>query len=83
MFDPEAFVDPGEFRIDREVEYLHFGYGMHRCFGYHINGVQIPELMAALLRVPNLRHASGAERGILYEGPFPDRMILEFDYGKG
>lgn len=83
MFDPEAFVHPGEFRIDREVEYLHFGYGMHRCFGYHINGVQIPELMAALLRLPNLRHASGAEGRVLYEGPFPDRMILEFDSGKG
>jgi len=81
MFDSEAFASPNEFRIDREVEYLHFGYGVHRCFGYYINSVQIPELMAALLRLPNLRRASGGDGRILYEGPFPDRLILKFDSG--
>ncbi len=81
MFDSEAFASPSEFRIDREVEYLHFGYGVHRCFGYYINSVQIPELMAALLRLPNLRRASGGDGRILYEGPFPDRLILKFDSG--
>ena len=81
MFDSEGFASPSEFRIDREVEYLHFGYGMHRCFGYYINSVQIPELVAALLRLPNLRCAPGGEGRILYEGPFPDRLILEFDSG--
>ena len=79
MFDSEAFASPNEFRIDREVEYFHFGYGLHRCFGYYINSVQIPELMAALLRLPNLRRASGGDGRILYEGPFPDRLILKFD----
>jgi cytochrome P450 len=79
MFDSEGFASPNEFRIDREVEYLHFGYGMHRCFGYYINSVQISELMAALLRLPNLRRASGSDGRIVYEGPFPDRLILEFD----
>jgi cytochrome P450 len=79
MFNSEAFASPNEFRIDREVEYLHFGYGVHRCFGYYINSVQIPELMAALLRLPNLRRASGGDGRILYEGPFPDRLILKFD----
>jgi cytochrome P450 len=83
MFDPEGFASPEQFRIDREVEYLHFGYGLHRCFGYYINSVQIPELMAALLRLPNLRRASGSDGRILYEGPFPDRLILEFDPSHG
>jgi cytochrome P450 len=75
MFDPEGFVSPGEFRIDRGVEYLHFGFGMHRCFGYLINDVQIPEIIAALLRLPGLRRAGCLK----YEGPFPQRMIVEFD----
>lgn len=79
MFDPEAFVEPKIFRVDRQVEYLHFGYGMHRCFGLAINGVQIPELVATLARLPNLRRAAGKAGRITWDGPFPDRLILEFD----
>ncbi|HEX8144163.1 MAG TPA: cytochrome P450 [Pyrinomonadaceae bacterium] len=79
MFDPEKFPEPDEFRVDRNAEYLHFGYGMHRCFGQAINGVQIPELLAALLRLPNLRRASGSAGQLVYDGPFPQRLILEFD----
>jgi cytochrome P450 len=79
MFDPDYFAQPDQFRVDRGVEYLHFGYGLHRCSGYYINGVQIPALLAALLRLPNLRRAAGRRGRINYDGPFPDRLILEFD----
>lgn len=79
MFDSDCFAQPERFRIDRGVEYLHFGYGLHRCFGYFINGVQIPTLLAALLRLTNLRRAAGGRGRISYDGPFPDRLILEFD----
>jgi cytochrome P450 len=79
MFDPQGFVSPKEFRIDRNVEYLHFGFGMHRCFGYFINAVQIPEVTAALLRLPGLRRVPGGAGCLKYEGPFPQRMLVEFD----
>lgn len=79
MFDPEVFIEPKVFRADREVEYLHFGYGMHQCFGRAINGVQIPELLATLVRLPNLRRTSGRAGRVAWDGPFPDRLILEFD----
>lgn len=79
MFDDEYFSQPNQFRVDRGVDYLHFGHGMHRCFGYYINGVQIPALLSALLRLPNLRHAAGRRGRISYDGPFPDSLILEFD----
>ncbi len=79
MFDPDVFKNPGEFSAKRETEYLHFGYGMHTCFGKYMNAVQIPELVAALLRLPNLRRASGSAGQILYDGPFPNRLVLEFD----
>ena len=79
MFDPDYFAQPDQFRVDRGVEYLHFGYGLHRCFGYYINGVQIPAILAALLRLPNLRRAKGNRGRINYDGPFPDRLMLEFD----
>ena len=39
MFDPEVFAKPGEFNPKRQTEYLHFGYGMHTCFGSAINGI--------------------------------------------
>ncbi len=79
MFDPTVFTNPREFDANRNVEYLHFGYGMHACFGTHINRVQIPELLAARLRLPRLRRASGRAGQILYEGPFPNRLVLQFD----
>ena len=79
MFDSRAVDDPGAFRPDREFDYLHFGRGLHQCQGRLINHVQVPELVAALLRLPGLRRAAGSEGRVLYDGPFPDRFILEFD----
>jgi hypothetical protein len=52
---------------------------MHTCFGHQINLVQLPETAAAILRMNNLRRASGNEGKITYDGPFPDRLVLEFD----
>jgi cytochrome P450 len=79
MFDSEAFRNPDEFDATRTNEYLHFGHNLHSCFGRFINAVQIPELVAALLRLRNLRRTPGDAGRILYEGPFPDRLVLEFD----
>jgi len=79
MFDPDAFTKPGEFNPQRQTDYLHFGCGMHTCFGKAINGIQIPELLATLLRLPNLRRAPVGAGQILYDGPFPNRLVLEFD----
>ena len=79
MFDPAAFPEPGRFVLNRPLDrYLHFGYGMHRCYGSMINGIQIPELVKALVLLPNLRRASGRFEKTLYEGPFPDRLVVEF-----
>jgi cytochrome P450/glutathione S-transferase len=80
MFDPKAFPEPDRFIANRPLDrYLHFGYGMHTCYGAMINGVQIPELVREIVRLPNLRRASGRFRKTLYEGPFPDRLVVEFD----
>ena len=80
MFDPDAFPDPGRFRVDRDASvYLHFGHGMHTCYGRPINMVQIPEIAMALLRLDGLRRASGPAGRIVYDGPFPDRLVVEFN----
>jgi cytochrome P450 len=76
MFD-ERFVDrPNEFLIDRP-EYLsmHFGYGLHTCFGQYVNRVQIPAILKPLLKHPGLRRAGELQ----YEGPFPSSLPVSLD----
>ncbi len=80
MFDSAAFPDPNSFRADRPLDsYLHFGHGLHTCFGLAVNQVQIPELVAAVLRLPGLRRAPGPAGRLSWDGPFPDRLVVEFD----
>jgi hypothetical protein len=40
--------------------------------------VVIPEIMAALLRLPGLQRAPGREGRVALDGPFPDRLVLHF-----
>lgn len=80
MFDPAGFPNPRSFRPDRpEESYLHFGHGMHTCFGLAVNRVQIPAIVAAVVALPGLRRAPGAQGKLRFDGPFPDRLVLEFD----
>ena len=75
MFDPAVFPDPDTFRTDRPAgAYLHFGDGLHACFGRFVNRIQIPEVIAALLRLDGLRPVGR----MAYDGPFPDRYVVAF-----
>jgi cytochrome P450 len=79
MWDKTAYKNPHQINLTRNVEYFHFSSGLHACAGKYINMVQIPELMAGLLRLKNLRRAPGKEGQIVFDGPFPDQFILEFE----
>ena len=79
MFDSAVFTEPGQFLPARTNEYLHFGYGLHRCQGRLINHVVVPALVAEVLRLPGVRRARGSAGKIAYVGPFPDRFTVEFD----
>lgn len=81
MFDPIAVPDAPAFRIDRPWEtYMLWGYGMHACFGAHINRAVLPAMLKPLLAQPNLRRAEGARGQIDKAGtPFPQHFHLEFD----
>jgi cytochrome P450 len=76
MFDERMVDQPNEFRIDRP-EYLnmHFGYGLHTCFGQYVNRVQIPAILKPLLKCPGLRRAGDLQ----YEGPFPSSLPVSLD----
>jgi cytochrome P450 len=82
MFDKNAFPDPRTFNPNRDRDnYLHYGYGMHACQGRYINGLQITTLVGELLKLKNLRRVSGSSGHLLFDGPFPDRLILAFESG--
>jgi cytochrome P450 len=76
MFDERMVDHPNEFRVDRP-EYLgmHFGYGLHSCFGQYINRVQIPGILKPLLKCPGLRRAGELQ----YDGPFPSSLPVALD----
>jgi len=79
-FDSARIDEPGEFRIDRPAyNYMHFGYGLHTCFGQYINMVQIPRIAQAVLARPNLRRADGVAGTLQVDPPFPSHLIVEFD----
>ncbi len=79
-FDSARIDAPNEFRIDRpDYNYMHFGYGIHTCFGEYINMVQIPRIAQALLSRPNLRRADGVAGTLQVDGPFPAHLVVEFD----
>jgi cytochrome P450 len=81
MFDPIAIPDPASFRTDRPWEtYMLWGYGMHACFGQHINRAALPAMLKPLLARPGLRRASGAAGQVDNAGtPFPQHLHLLFD----
>jgi len=80
MFDASRLEAPEEFRVTRsDRDYFHFGYGLHRCFGYHINQVQIPQIAKPLLQRANLRRAAGSAGVLQKNGPFAASLTVLFD----
>ncbi len=81
MFDRRAFRAPREIRTDRpQSAYLHFGYGLHACFGRYISHeVQVPAIVKALVRQRGLRRAPGRAGALAWDGPFPNALNVEFD----
>ena len=81
MFDPLRLTDPDAFRTDRPWgHYILWGYGMHTCFGAHINHAIMPQILKPLLKLNGLRRVPGPQGQIDGAGtPFPAHMVLAFD----
>jgi cytochrome P450 len=76
MFDDRFVEQPNEFRIDRPAYLsMHFGYGLHTCFGQYVNLVQIPGILKPLLKRSGLRRAGELQ----YAGPFPSSLLVRVD----
>jgi cytochrome P450 len=80
MFDESKVDNPSAFQTGRP-DYLsmHFGYGLHTCFGQYINRAQIPGILKPLLRCKSLRRAPGDAGTLQYEGPFPSSMTVLYE----
>jgi|HubBroStandDraft_1064217.scaffolds.fasta_scaffold03856_3 cytochrome P450 len=75
MFDDSKVDRPNEFRTDRPpYVYMHWGYGLHACFGQYINQIQIPGILKPLLASGSVRRAPGDEGKLQYAGPFPSSL---------
>ena len=81
MFDPLMVPAPNSFRVDRPWEtYMLWGYGMHVCFGAHLNRATLPNILKPLLARKGLRRAAGAAGRIDTAGtPFPVHLKIEFE----
>jgi cytochrome P450 len=78
MFDERRITDPETFRIDRPLDsYLHFGHGLHTCFGLAINSVQLPAMAVALFEGPPITLPEPS-RGIVYDRSYPASLTVEF-----
>jgi cytochrome P450 len=79
MMDPRRVSDPKRFDPDRpDSDYIHFGYGLHQCFGRHINHATLHLMLKPLLKQPNLRRAPGREGRLSKNGAFAERLVLTF-----
>jgi cytochrome P450 len=80
MLDPSVVDDPNGFHAGRPAhDYLHFGAGLHQCFGRFANAMQIPLIAKALLKEENVARAPGAAGKLVKTGPFPTTMAVTFD----
>jgi cytochrome P450 len=77
MHDERVVDAPEEFRSDRPPgTYMHFGHGLHTCFGQAINEVQLPAFATALFEGAPVSRAPGDAGELKMGGPFPSRLTV-------
>jgi cytochrome P450 len=79
-FDDNKVDAPHDFRIGRPAWiYMHWGYGLHTCFGQYINQLQIPLILKPLLATRSVERAGPLQ----LEGPFPSSLKVKFAASTG
>jgi cytochrome P450 len=80
MMDERRVPEPRKFNAHRLAhEYIHFGYGLHTCFGIHINNALLPLMLKPLLKRPGLRRASGRLGRLRKRGVFADQLHVNYN----
>jgi cytochrome P450 len=79
MRDERRLPDPETFDANRQpYEYMHFGYGLHTCFGIHINQGTLHLMLKPLLK-RRLRRSRGALGRLRKRGAFAERLYVDYD----
>jgi cytochrome P450 len=80
MMDKRRLADPQSFNPRRlDHEYIHFGYGLHACFGTQMNKALLPLMLKPLLKRPNLRRAPGPDGRLSKRGAFAEKLRVNYD----
>jgi len=82
MMDARRLPDPKRFDPKRRPhEYIHFGHGLHQCFGRHINHAALHRMLGPLLRRPGLARAPGKRGRLVKNGPFAESLWVRYGTG--
>ncbi|AQR73955.1 cytochrome P450 [Sphingomonas sp. LM7] len=79
MMDSRRVANPKVFDHTRPASnYMHFGFGLHECFGRHINHATLHLMLKPLLKQPKLRRAPGKQGKLTKNGPFAERLVVAY-----
>jgi cytochrome P450 len=80
MHDGRRVPDPEAFDATRRpYQYMHFGHGLHTCFGLYINLALLPIMLKPVLQHTNLKRAVGPHGHLTKKGIFADRLVVTYD----
>lgn len=80
MRDERRLPEPKRFDAGRSPgQYIHFGYGVHQCFGLEINRATLHLMIMPLLKRAGLRRAPRGAGRLKKRGVFASTLVVEFD----
>jgi cytochrome P450 len=79
MLDRDVVKNSDKFLLDRpDSTYLHFGSGLHACFGRYVNPDVISAVVKAALTIEGADRAPGRAGELSIDGNWPTTMTLQF-----
>lgn len=81
MMDRNRIPDPTAFNPNRlPHEYIHFGHGLHECFGRFINHAILHRILKPLLAADHLARAPGSAGHLRKRGAFAERLVVSVSH---
>lgn len=80
MMDPRRVRDPKRFDPRRkDHEYIHFGHGLHECFGRFLNRAMLHRMLKPLLAQQSLWRAPGQDGRLSKRGIFAEKLMVCYE----
>lgn len=79
MMDERRLPNPKIFDPERQqYQYIHFGHGLHECFGRAINHATLHRMVKPLLEKAHLKRSDGPEGRLRKRGAFCERLLVRY-----